>query len=546
METYSRRQKRLILVTLCVGLFVSMLDNLVVTTALPSIGRDLRAGTSGLQWVVEAYSLIYASLLLTGGTLGDRWGRRPVYLTGLALFTAGSAICGLAGSMPVLITGRAVQGLGAALLTPGTLSILRYVFTEDVERARAIGIWSGVSGAGLAIGPAVGGPLVDNLGWASVFWINIPVGVAGLFLAARALPTVPRTPARPDPAGQATAVAGLGTLVYTLIEGPVRGWTDPLVLGCAGAAVAILAGFVAVELHVASPMFDLRLLASRTTGTAAAAVFTVSFGFFGLGVFLSMYLQYVLNWSPTAAGLAMLPATLVSPVTAVSAGRLCASFGSRIPLATGLALVGAGLAGFTLYGADARMTQFWWLLPLLGLGLGLTFTPVSISVMEAVPPERAGMASATVNTCRQVGGVAGVAVMGAVLTARFGAALRDRLPHGSTIDADALAHAVAAGGNGSGNASGLPAEIGHSINTAFVSGLHLAMLVGAGALAVMAALVLLVLRRPSRGAGTGTPQDDVSSTERTRSCAAAPGRLTSRDGNPQSHRGRDAGSAWSR
>ncbi|MCQ4040827.1 MFS transporter [Streptantibioticus rubrisoli] len=492
VETCSRGRKRLVLVALCSGLFMAMVDNLVVSTALPAIGRELRAGTSGLQWVVEAYSLVYASLLLTGGVLGDRWGRRPVYLAGLALFTTGSALCASAGSLAVLVTGRAVQGVGAALLTPGSLAILRHVFTGESERARAIGVWSGVSGAGLAVGPALGGPLVDRFGWASAFWINVPLGVGSLLLAARILPPVPRSGARPDPAGQITAVAGLGTLVYALVEGPVRGWGDRLVLGAALAAVLLLAGFVTLELLVPSPMVDLRLFAHRGTGAAVLAGFTVSFGFFGLGVFLSLYLQSVLGYSATAAGLVMLPATLCTGGTAIVAGRLCARHGPRLPLAAGLALVAASVAGFTRCGCDTGFGKFWWLMPLLGVGLGLTFTPISIAVMNAVEPARAGMASATVNMFREIGGVAGVAVMGAVSATRCASDLRARVP-----GAGVLAHSVVSGG-GHGLGRGLPAAARGAVDGAFVDGLHLAMVVGATALAVMAALVLLLMRRSDR------------------------------------------------
>ncbi|MGI5404855.1 MFS transporter [Streptomyces sp. CA-135486] len=494
---YSRARKRVILMTLCMGLFMAMLDNLVVTTALPTIGADLKSGTSGLQWVVEAYVVVFAALLLTGGTLGDRWGRRPVYLAGLALFTAGSAVCALAQGVDVLVAGRAVQGVGAAALTPGTLSMLRHVFAEPAERAKAIGVYSGVSGGGLVIGPALGGPMVDHFGWASAFWINVPVGVVGLVLGARVLPEVPRSTARSDPAGQITAVLGLGALVLTLIEGPVRGWGHPLVLGGLTVAVVTLACFVAIERRVASPMLDLGVLTSRTAGTVALAGFTVGFGFFGLSVFVTLYLQYVLGWSPTSAGLAMLPATLFTAVTAVLAGRICARLGSRIPLAIGLILLSAGLAGFTLFGADASFTRFGWLMPVLGTGFGMTVSSISIAAMAAVAPAQAGMASATVNMLREVGGAAGVAVMGAVLTARFGAGLRDELPAGGPLDADALVHSVTAGGStGFGRTDGLAVTIGHSIDSAFVSGLHLALWVGAGALVATAALVLLRMQGP--------------------------------------------------
>ncbi|KNB53939.1 MFS transporter [Streptomyces caatingaensis] len=501
METCSPGRKRLVLATLCSGLFMAMLDNLVVTTALPDIGRDLRAGTAGLQWVVEAYGLAYAALLLGGGVLGDRLGRRPVHAAGLALFAGGSALCALAGSPPALIAGRAVQGVGAALITPGSLAILRHVFTGERERARAIGVWSGVSGSGLALGPVVGGPLVDHFGWPAVFWINVPVGAAGLLLAARVLPRIPRAGARPDPAGQITVATGLGALVYALVEGPVRGWGEARVLGAGAVAVLALLAFVLVELRVPAPMLDLRLLTDRVAGTAAWAAFVTAFGFFGLVVYLALHLQYVLGLSPTEAGRALLPATLTTAVASVAAGRAAARFGPRPPLTAGLALLAAGLAAFSAYGSGARYAEFAWVLVVLGAGLGLTLTPVSIAVTTAVPARRAGMAAATLAMVREVGGVAGVAVMGAVLTARLAAALRERLPAAGGTDAGELARAVAAGGgHGLGRTAELPARTAHAVNTAHVTGLHTACLTAAALLAAAAAAVHLLMRRPPRPA----------------------------------------------
>ncbi|MGK5640240.1 MFS transporter [Streptomyces sp. URMC 126] len=493
MGTGTGGRARLVLPTLCSGLFMAMLDNLVVTTALPAIGSELRIGTAGLQWVVEAYALVYAALLLGGGALGDRWGRRPVYLAGLALFTGGSALSALAGGLPALVAGRAVQGLGAALLTPGSLAILRHVYTGDAERARAIGIWSGVSGSGLALGPVVGGPLVDHFGWASVFWINVPVGIVGLVLAYLVLPDVPRSAVRTDPAGQTTVALGLGALVYALVEGPVRGWCDVRVAGAGAVALLALAAFVAVERRSAAPMADLRLLTNRIAGTAAWAGCAAAFGFFGLGTFLTLHLQYVLGLSPTEAGWAMAPCTLSTAVASVAAGRLCARFGPRPPLATGLLLVASALAAFARYGPDARLADFGWLLGVVGLGLGLVFTPVSVAVLGAVPAERAGMASATTSMTREVGGVAGVAVLGAVFTTRFEAALRDRLPSGGGADAARSVRSVTAGG---GWDSGRDGAIGRIVSRAFTEGLHLAALVSAGVLAAAAVAVLVVMRRP--------------------------------------------------
>ncbi|MET9886991.1 MFS transporter [Streptomyces sp. NPDC006430] len=468
MEESSPRRKGLVLAALCATMFMAMLDNVIVNNALPRIGEDLHAGISGLQWVVEGYSLVYAALLLTGGTLGDLYGRRRIFLTGLALFTAGSAAAALSGSIGMLVTARLLQGLGAALLTPGSLAILRHVFTEERERARAVGLWSGVSALGLALGPVVGGPLVDTFGWASVFWINVPIGVAGWVLAVSVLPEFATRARRIDAPGQLFSALGFGSLVYALIEGPTRGWGDGWVLVFAAVAVLALGAFVMVELRALDPMLDLRFFGDRVLGGAALTGFVVSFGMFGATFFLPLMMQGLMGWSPSDAGLAGLPMTAVIVVAAPLSGALTSRGGPRVPLVAGLALCAVGLGGLSLYGADARYPEYVWVLLTMGFGMGMTFTPVSITVMSRVAPEQAGMASATVNTLREVGGVVGVAVLGAVFTGRMSAPLHE------------------------------------ATEAAFVEGLHLAVRCGGGALAVTA-VVVAVLLRPGRGGPVDGP-----------------------------------------
>ncbi|MEV6977773.1 MFS transporter, partial [Kitasatospora sp. NPDC093806] len=262
------RRRQLALATLCITMFMSMLDNVIVGNALPRIGRDLDAGITGLQWVAEGYSLVFAALLLTGGALGDRFGRTAVFRLGLALFTAGSAAAALAGSVGTLVAARMLQGVGAALLTPGSLAILRHVFTDERERTRAIGLWSGVSALGLSVGPVVGGPMVEAFGWASVFWINVPIGLGALLLSGRVLPAIPGRARRIDLGGLLLSATGLGAAVHALIEGPERGWTDGRVLGTAALAVLLLTAFLLLELRIAEPMLDLRLFRDGVLGGA--------------------------------------------------------------------------------------------------------------------------------------------------------------------------------------------------------------------------------------------------------------------------------------
>ncbi|MGW4813836.1 MFS transporter [Kitasatospora cineracea] len=489
------RRKRQALATLCVTMFMAMLDNVIVNIALPRIGRDLDAGISGLQWVAEGYSLVYAALLLTGGTLGDRYGRTRVFRLGLALFTLGSAAAALAGGTGALVAARMLQGVGAALLTPGSLAILREVFTDERERARAIGLWSGVSALGLSVGPVVGGPMVDAFGWASVFWINVPVGAVGLLLAHRVLPEIAPRERRIDLPGLLLSAGGLGALVYALVEGPGRGWTDTRVLGCGAAAAVLLALFAAVELRSAEPMVELRLFRDRVLAGALLSGLMVSFGMFGAMFFLPLMLQGVMRWTPTAAGYAGLPLSGVIMFAAPLSGRLTTRHGVRPPLVLGIALCAAGLGGLSLYPAQAHYWSYAWTLVLLGFGMGLTFTPVSIAVLGRVAPAQTGMASATINTLRELGGVLGIAVLGAVLTARLTGSLTTAL-HRLGLPADGAAHAVAAltGRAAATGASPAPAPVRAAVDASFVDALHLALRCGSATLAVTAVLVAVLLR----------------------------------------------------
>ncbi len=516
MEEFTSRRKGLVLAALCATMFMAMLDNVIVNNALPRIGQQLHAGVSGLQWVVEGYSLVYAALLLTGGTLGDRYGRKRIFLGGLALFTAGSAAAALSGSIGLLIAARTLQGLGAALLTPGSLSILRHVFTDEKERARAVGLWSGVSAVGLAIGPVLGGPMVDAFGWASVFWINVPIGAAGLLLAARVLPEFAGRARRVDLPGQLLSALGFGALVYALIEGPARGWTDTRVLAFAAAAAVALPAFVAVELRTADPMLDLGFFRDPVLSGAALSGFMVSFGVFGASFFLPLLMQDVLGWTPSNAGVAGLPMTAMIVVAAPLSGALTARYGPRILLVTGLALCAVALGGLSFYGEHAHYPQYLWVLLTMGIGMGMTFTPVSIMVMQRVPLAQAGMASATLNMLREIGGVVGVAVLGAVLTSRLAATSTgslDRLdvPPGTRHGiADSVANSVAV--TGADGTLVLPAPVHDAVNTAFVEGLHLALRCGGAAMATAAVLVAVLLRsasgRATAPAGEPTQQDE--------------------------------------
>jgi EmrB/QacA subfamily drug resistance transporter len=491
------RRRQLILSTLCLALFMSMLDNVVISNALPSISTDLHAGMTDLQWVMEGYSLVYASLLLLGGALGDRLGRRRLFLVGLTLFTGGSLVCALAGTLPILVMGRVVQGVGAALLTPQSLAILRVTFLVEVERARAIGTWSGVSALGLALGPAIGGPLVTAFGWASAFWINIPVGVAALALGMRVLPPDDGHHGPIDLVGQVIGTAGVAGAVFALIEAPSRGWTSPTVLGGATFAVVGFALFVPIELRAERPMLDVRLFGDRIFAGAAFAGFVVSFGMFGVLSYLGLYMQSVLGWSAAAAGIASLPSTAVVMIAAPVASRMATRWGARLPLVIGLSLCATGVAILSRADATAGYADFWWALPLIGTGMGMSFSPITIAVMGRVSAARAGMASATTNATRELGGVAGIAIMGSLITARLASVLPARLV-AAGVPADVARRVVdtatAGGAGGIASSRDVPHVISWSTALSFTEGLQLALVVAAVVLALGAVAVLLQLR----------------------------------------------------
>jgi EmrB/QacA subfamily drug resistance transporter len=485
MFAVDRRTKLLTLGAMCFALFMAMLDNTVVNVALPTIQGHFGSGVSGLQWIIDAYTLVFAAFMLTGGTLGDLYGRKRMFLFGLTIFTAGSLVAGLAPSLNVLIAGRAVQGLGAAALLPGTLSILTQTFADPKERAQAIGIWAGVSGMALALGPIVGGALVDSLGWQSVFFLNIPIGIVALIVASRVVHESKNPEGRHlDLAGQVLAIVGLGSLTYALIEANNFGWTSPTIIGLFATAAIATALFIVVELRSSSPMLDLSFFRNRTFAAAATVAGLVSFGMFGVFFFLTLFLQNVQGYSALQMGLRSLPMTGAIIVMAPTAGWLAGRIGPRIPMAVGLAIVGVGMLLMERITPGMPYSQLWWNLTLLGVGMGFVMTPMTAAVMGAVPRARAGMASATSNASREVGGVFGIALLGAIVTHWFAKDLKSSLA-AFPLPAAVKERIVVLAGHGSGTASGSlptgvdPVALHNAVDHAFVSGMHVAFLVSA-------------------------------------------------------------------
>ena len=406
--------------------FMTYLDNNIVNVAIPTIQRSLHLSVSGLEWVVSSYLLTLAGLLLVGGRLADVYGRRRLFLVGLAVFTLSSLTAGLAGSGGVLIASRAIQGVGGALLMPATLAIIMAAFTNVRERNTAVGIWAAVSALALALGPVLGGLISQHLHWGWIFLINVPVGVVTFALAvfyireSRADSAVRRL----DLPGLAASALSLFALTYALIEGNVSGWTAPLILGAFALAAVAAAAFGVVESRAAHPMVDLSMFRSREFSGGNGTFMIWAFGILGIYFFTSLYLQQILGFSPVEAGLAFVPMALTIVVFAGIAPRVEARAGAHRTVAAGMLLMVVGLILFAHLGEHAGYAS---LLPgfmLFGAGAGLMNVPLTNAVMAAIPPGRTGIASALLNASREVAGLLGITVIGAVLRTRQSASLR--------------------------------------------------------------------------------------------------------------------------
>ncbi len=411
----SRARRRLILAICCMSLLIVGLDNTIVNVALPSIGRELHTGVSGLQWTVDAYTLVLASLLMLSGSMGDRLGRRLVFQTGLVLFTLGSALCSAAPSLGWLIAFRMLQAVGGSMLNPVAMSIIRNVFTDPRERAQAIGMWGATVGISLALGPVVGGALVTSAGWRSVFWINLPIGIAALALTMRFVPEsrAPR-PRRLDPVGQALVIVLLASLTYAIIEAPSAGWLSAQSIALFALAAVALVGLIAYESRRREPLLELRFFRS-VPFSSASAIAVCSFAALGGFLFLNtLYLQEVRGLSPLEAGLYTLPIAAMTLIFAPLSGRLVGRRGPRAGLLVGG--LGIGLGGALLTGLSAH-TSLASLLPayfVFGIGFGMVNPPITTTAVLGMPPAQAGVAAAVASTSRQVGQTLGVAVVGAI------------------------------------------------------------------------------------------------------------------------------------
>jgi EmrB/QacA subfamily drug resistance transporter len=420
----------LVLAICCMSLLIVGVDTTIVNVALPAIHRSLHAPLSGLQWIVDAYSLVLASLLIAGGSTADRLGRKRVFQTGLVTFVIGSTLCAAAPSTGVLIAARAFQALGGAMLNPVALSIVRNVFHDPRERARALGLWSGAFGLSLGLGPVLGGIFVTTIGWRYVFLVNVPIGLVACVLTARYVPeSRAEHPRRVDPIGQLLVIVLLASLTYAIIEGQDDGWTSPTILGLFALALAALAALVPYELHRSQPLLELRFF--RSPPFAGAAVSAIcAFGAYGAFLFLNtLYLQESRGLSALGAGLYTLPLALCTIVLAPLTGRVVGRIGTRRPLLLAGAALGIGpllLTGIT------PQTSLWVLFlsyVIFGIGLGLVNVPITTTAISGMPPAQAGVAGAIASSSRQVGSTIGIAVAGAIAGAAAGTRLGPAFAH---------------------------------------------------------------------------------------------------------------------
>jgi EmrB/QacA subfamily drug resistance transporter len=413
------------LVAVALGTFMTYLDNNIINVAIPVIEEDLGLSTAGMEWVVSSYILTFAGLMLIGGRLADLLGRRRIFLIGLGIFTAASFAAGLSGNIETLIASRAVQGVGAALLTPTTLAIISATFTDKRERNVAVGVWGAVGALALAAGPLLGGLLSEHVSWEWIFFINLPLGAITAGLAIWAIDEsrdpVERTL---DIWGLVASTVSLTTLTFALIEGSGRGWDSPEILASFAVAAATAGWFLVVESRVQDPMVDLGLFRDRGFSGALVSLMLWAFGLFGIYFFTSLYLQGVLGFSPTRAGLTFVPMALCMAVAAATSEGVARRFGAHRSVSFGMGLMGLAIASVAFFGQDASMLDLMPSFIAIGIGGGLTI-PLTAVVLGVMPQDQAGVASGVFNTSRELAGLLGITVIGVILSSRESSVIGD-------------------------------------------------------------------------------------------------------------------------
>ena len=410
----------LILATLCVSLLMIVMDNTILNVAIPKLVEDLHATNSQLQWIVDGYTLVFAGLLLTAGALGDRFGRKLALRIGISLFVIGSVASALSSTPGQLISARAFMGIGGALIMPSTLSILTNVFRDPKERGRAIAIWAGFSGVGVAAGPVIGGFLLNHFSWSSVFWVNLPIGVVALVAGYLFIPES-KDPSAPqlDPVGALLSIVGLGSLLFAIIEGPTNGWTSTSVV--IGFVVGIIAvgAFIAWESHSDHPMLDVSFFKNPRFSAANGAITLTFFAMFGSMFLMTQYWQFVHGYTPLEAGVRLVPFALMMMVVAPLSARVVERFGTKLVVSGGMGIVSLALVALATINAETSYLRVIICMMVMAGGMGLIFGPATESVMGSLPREKAGVGSAVNDTTRQTGGALGVAVIGSLVASVY-------------------------------------------------------------------------------------------------------------------------------
>ena len=496
------------LLVLCVSLIVIVLDNTILNVALPTLAHPVESGGlaatgSQLQWIVDAYTIVFAGLLLTAGSLGDRFGRYKALTFGLSVFGIGSLLSAFATDADVLIATRALMGVGGAFIMPSTLSVLTNVFTEARERGRAIGIWAGVSALGIGIGPISGGILLAHFWWGSVFLVNVPIVILGLIFGYLLVPESkdPSSP-RLDPLGAVLSIAGLTTFLWAVIEAPSHGWTAPDVLAGFAIGTGLLVTFLLWELHTSSPMLNIHFFQNPRFSAASGAITIAFFSLFGTLFLMTQYLQSVLEYSTVKAGAVLLPQAVTIMVAAPLSSIWVQRFGNKRVVATGLLIVGVGFVSFLTLQPDSSTIQVILVTCALGLGMGNVMAPATDSIMGSLPRAKAGVGSAVNDTTRQVGGAFGVAVLGSILSSQYATNFTARVPEGLPSQAvDAAKDSV---GAALGVANTLPANLQQlapglvdAAKSSFVDGFHVAAIIAA--VLVFGAAIGVLRFLPARG-----------------------------------------------
>lgn len=497
------RRRWFTLLVLCISLIVITLDNTILNVAIPTLAhprsqRGLGATASQLQWIVDAYTLVFAGLLLTAGSLGDRFGRYRFLAFGLAVFGLGSGLSAFASSANVLIATRALMGIGGACIMPSTLSIITNVFTDPAERGKAIGVWAGVSALGIGLGPITGGFLLEHFWWGAVFIVNVPVVLVGLVLGFLLIPeSSDPSHAQLDPVGALLSIVALGSILWSVIEAPGRGWTAPEILLGFVFGLAVLAGFFAWELHSIHPMLDMHFFENPRFSAASGAITLVFLSLFGTLFLMTQYLQSVLGYSTVKAGAVLIPQAVTLMIFAPLSNVWVQRFGNKRVVATGLLIVTSALVLFTTFEPNSSALHVIAVTVVMGLGMANVMAPCTDSIMGSLPRSKAGVGSAVNDTTRQMGGAVGVAVFGSLMASHFSTSFADKL--GGRIPAPLFAQVHDNVGQAIGvarqatAARPFAAQITAAANESFVSGLHIVGLVAAAITCLAAIGVALYL-----------------------------------------------------